>query len=64
MLGEECEGELCEELCEDCVEEEKGDGEIEVLAGHLVGGRQKKKRKKPKMLTDKEKQSLTLREQV
>ena len=68
VLGEECEGEPCEgmeELCEGGVEEEEeGEGEIEVLAGHSVVGRRKKKRKKLKTLTDKEKQSLTIREQV
>ena len=55
-----------EELCEGGVEEEEeeSDGEIEVLAGHSVGGRQKRKRKKPKILTDKEKQTLAMREQV
>ena len=78
MLGEECEGELCEgaeELCEGSAgelcgggveerDEEERESEIEVLAGQSVGGRQKKKRKKLKTLTDKEKQSLMMREQV
>ena len=63
MLGEECEGELCEGGVKERDEEER-ESEIEVLAGQSVGGRQKKKRKKLKTLTDKEKQSLMMREQV